>query len=52
MTKREINSKRNFIVSLNYAFKYGSCKYWQMTKARKEFGAIADQKIKSLGLFY
>lgn len=36
---------RDFIISLNYAWKYGICKPEDMPKARKEFGQLADEKL-------
>lgn len=38
---------RDFIIALNYAFKYGICKPEDMPKAEKEFGDYAN---KTLGL--
>lgn len=38
---------KNFIISLNYAWKYGSCSPKDMPKAEKEFGEWAD---KCLGI--
>ena len=39
---------KDFIVSLNYAWKYGICKPEDMPKARKEFGYWADCKLAEL----
>lgn len=36
---------KNFIIALNYAYKYGSCSPKDMPKAEKEFGDLANRKL-------
>ena len=45
MKTKTLSAVRDFIIALNYAYKYGSCSPEDMPKAEKEFGDFANRKL-------